>query len=411
MGKLKELCDEASRYRLDIVGVQEVIWGGQGKLRISGGMSFNYSGRVTEDHSSGVGLLLYSAAARALESYGRISDHLLTARVNCGIIRMTIVVCYAPTDVAEAEEKDQFYQSFEEVLQSVHMHDLHVVIGDFNARVGNMRNGFKLFLGPHAVPGPTNDNGQRLLDTCMCAANNLVIGGSLFLHRLIHKYTWTSSAGTRPRAQLDHVLINTWWRRSLLDCSTYWGADIGSDHDLVVAKLRFKLANANRPKTTRRLDMEKLRDESYLKEYREDVNRRFTGIDMAQCSVEEGWRSWWDTVKGTAEYTIGPRKKRHRPWISKTTKSLELERQKAKVAKDQLASRSQLEKYRTLERQVKDSARKDKQKWMDTIGDDMETAAQRGEYQQLSGKFPTDAPPVEGEDDTPLDDREQVKAR
>ena len=93
------------------MGVQEVRWGGQGKLRISGAMSFIYSGRVTEDHGSGVGLLFSQAAARALESYECISDRLLTARVNCGIIRMTIV-CYAPTDVAEAEEKDQFYQAW-----------------------------------------------------------------------------------------------------------------------------------------------------------------------------------------------------------------------------------------------------------------------------------------------------------
>ena len=50
------------------MGVQEVRWGGQGKLRISDGMSFIYSGRVTEDHGSGVGLLLSPAAARALES-------------------------------------------------------------------------------------------------------------------------------------------------------------------------------------------------------------------------------------------------------------------------------------------------------------------------------------------------------
>ena len=123
-----------------------------------------------------VGLLLSSAAARALQSYECISDRLLAARVNCGIIRMAIAVCYAPTDAAEAEEKDPFYQSLEEVLQSAHAHDLQVVIGDFNARVGNMRNGFELFVGPHAVPGPTNDNRQRLLD--MYTANNLVIGGS-----------------------------------------------------------------------------------------------------------------------------------------------------------------------------------------------------------------------------------------
>ena len=91
------------------------------------------------------------------------------------------------------------------------------------------------------------------------------------------------------------------------------GTDIRSDHELVVAKLELKLASANRPKATRRLDMEKLRDESYLKEYWEEVTRRFPGIDMAQFSVEEGWRSWRDAVKDMTEKTIGPRKERHRP--------------------------------------------------------------------------------------------------
>ena len=86
-------------------------------------------------------------------------------------------------------------------------------------------------------------------------------------------------------------------------------------------------------------------------EYQEEVSRKFTDIDMAQCSVEEGWRSWRDAIKGVAENTIGPRKKRQRAWISiKTTESLVLERKKAKAAKDQFASRSQLEKYRTLGR-------------------------------------------------------------
>ena len=100
-------------------------------------MSLIYSGWVYEDHGSGVGLLLSPAAARALVSYQCISDRLLTTRTNCGIIRMTIIVCYAPIDVAEAVEKDQFYQSFEDVLQRAHEHDLQVVFGDFNARVGH----------------------------------------------------------------------------------------------------------------------------------------------------------------------------------------------------------------------------------------------------------------------------------
>ena len=84
--KLKELCDDASRYKLDLVDVQEVRWGGQGKLVTSGGMTFIYSGRETETHTFGVGHLLSPAAGRALESYECISDRLLTARLSCGII-------------------------------------------------------------------------------------------------------------------------------------------------------------------------------------------------------------------------------------------------------------------------------------------------------------------------------------
>ena len=62
----------------------------------------------------------------------------------------------------------------------------------------------------------------------------------------------------------------------MLDCRPYWRTDIGSDHELVVAKLRLKLASANRPKATRSLDVEKLRDESYQTEYREEVTSSLT---------------------------------------------------------------------------------------------------------------------------------------
>ena len=138
------------------------------------------------NYTSGVGLLLSPAAGRALESYECISDRLLTAKLNCGIIRM-IIVCCSPTDVAEIEGEDRLYQSFEGVLQRLHSHDLQLVVGDFNARVGTDRNGFELFLGPQAVAESAKDNGQRLLDTC--ASNNfVVIGGSLFPHKSIH---WT----------------------------------------------------------------------------------------------------------------------------------------------------------------------------------------------------------------------------
>ena len=58
----------------------------------------------------------------------------------------------------------------------------------------------------------------------------------------IHKFTW-ESPNHRDRNQIDHMAINGRYRGSLLDTRAMRGADVGSDHHLVIAKLRLKLTD------------------------------------------------------------------------------------------------------------------------------------------------------------------------
>jgi hypothetical protein len=44
----------------------------------------------------------------------------------------------------------------------------------------------------------------------------LVVKSTMFPHRNIHKYTWTSPDG-KTHNQIDHVLIDRRWHSSLLD--------------------------------------------------------------------------------------------------------------------------------------------------------------------------------------------------
>jgi len=110
-------------------------------------------------------------------------------------------------------------------------------MGDFNAKKGEDNQGVKHVMGRNGL-GNRNENGEIFID--LCANYEMIIGGSLFPH----KATWVAP-NHRTSNQIDHIALSRKWRRSLLDVRSYRGADVASDHYLVVAQLKLKLA-ANR---------------------------------------------------------------------------------------------------------------------------------------------------------------------
>ena len=115
-----------------------------------------------------------------------------------------------------------------------------LVIGDLNARTGSVNTDIERVLGKEGF-GMINNNGERLIETCH--ENNLVIGGSIFQHKDIHKITWKSPDG-RTVSQIDHIIINQKWRSSLQDVKARRGADVGRDHNLVIGTITLKLRRA-----------------------------------------------------------------------------------------------------------------------------------------------------------------------
>ena len=89
--------------------------------------------------------------------------------------------------------------------------------------------------------GRMNNNGERMCD--QCEFNDLVFGGTIFQHKLIRWLTWKSPEA-KTESQIDHILINGKWRRSLQDVRTKRHADTGSDHSIVIAALALKLRRA-----------------------------------------------------------------------------------------------------------------------------------------------------------------------
>ena len=110
---------------------------------------------------------------------------------------------------------------------------------------------------------PTNGNGslhRDSKDNCVrivnfATSNNLVVMSKMFPHQNIHKYTWTSP-DEKTHNQIDHILIDRRWHSSILHILSFWGADCDTDHYLVVAKVRERLAVSKQ--VAQKFDVERL---------------------------------------------------------------------------------------------------------------------------------------------------------
>ena len=84
------------------------------------------------------------------------------------------------------------------------------------------------------------------------------------------------------RNQIDYILWSQTWRSSIQSAKTGLGVDCGSDHELLIAKFRFKLKKVG--KTTRRFryDLNQIPFD-----YTVEVTDRLKGLDLIDRVSEE----------------------------------------------------------------------------------------------------------------------------
>ena len=88
--------------------------------------------------------------------------------------------------------------------------------------------------------------------------NNLVLTNTLGPHKPSRRWTWHSSDG-KHHNQMDYILVKKRFRSgvNIHRTRSFPGADIGSDHDLVMMTFRVRLKKARKPNQPRlRFDLE-----------------------------------------------------------------------------------------------------------------------------------------------------------
>ena len=106
--------------------------------------------------------------------------------------------------------------------------------------------------------------------------------------------------------QIDYILCSQRWRSSIQSEKTRPGPDCGSDHELLIAKFRFKLKKEGKTFKPFRYDLNQI---PYS--YTVEVRNRFKRLNLIDIVPDELWMEVHDIVQETGIKT-SPKKKKCR---------------------------------------------------------------------------------------------------
>ena len=316
-GKLEELTHEMRRYRWSVLGLCEVRWRNSGETTAQDGHKLYFSGKE-DRHENGVGFLVHKDAVNTVMGCQPISSRLITIRLRATPFNTTVVQAYAPTTDYDDDKIEGFYEQLQEVVDQIPKKDILIVQGDWNAKVGkDACKNWKYTCGLFSN-NETNERGLRLLK--FASLNDLKLANTFGPHKASRRWTWHSPNG-KHHNQIDYIMIKRRFQTSVNIAKTSFpGADIGSDHDLVMMTFKLHLKKVSKQGHSRiRFDLEKLKDPEVAETFKAMIGGKcapLTLLDADDVSMDDFINKFNVAVTETANETLGKYRHHKQPWVT-----------------------------------------------------------------------------------------------
>jgi exonuclease III len=370
-GKLANVIGEMRRAEIQILGLAEVRWKNDGDF-ISEGIRVIYAGG--EEHQRGVALLLEKKVAECVTGIERYGDRIVVVKIKAEPTNMVIVQVYMPTTSHEDEEIEEMYETLEKIIKQVKGTEYLVVMGDWNAIVGEGRE--NNCIGRYGL-GERNSSGERLVE--FCEQHKLVATNTWFKQEKRRRYTW-KAPGDIARYQLDYILVRHRYRNSVKNSHAYPGADADTDHNLVMMNVSLTLKNVKHKSRKRRWDIEKLKVVG--QEFASTVEKQMEGEGLG--AVEERWEQLKNVITTEAKKTVGYKNgiQPKKPWVTTEMLKKMEERRKVKHQSNETAKTE----YKRLNNELRRVTEKAKEQWWEEQCKTLEEFQQQGRYDKVYEK-------------------------
>ena len=132
-GKLEVVKQEMARVNVDILGISELKWIGNGEFN-SDDHYIYYCGQESL-RRNGVAIMINKRVRNAVLGCNLKNDRMISVHFQGKPFNITVIQVYAPT--SNAEEAEQFCEDLQDLLELTLKKDVLFIIGDWNAKVGS----------------------------------------------------------------------------------------------------------------------------------------------------------------------------------------------------------------------------------------------------------------------------------
>ncbi|XP_050439147.1 craniofacial development protein 2-like [Adelges cooleyi] len=351
-GKIEEIKDQMKHTYIDIFGICETRWGGNGDY-ITEDFRVIHSGN-DKSGRNGVAIIVQGKWKNNIINTYHLNDRILVVKIHAQPTNIYIIQVYFPTTNSQDVEIEEMYEQIEVLMKLTDDKANVIIMGDFNASVGKQDSSSNC-LGKFGL-GKQNERGARLVQ--FCEQLELTISNTFFQVPKRRRYTWKAPIDIR-RSQIDFILVKQKYRNQVRSSHSYPGCDIDRNHNLVLAKCNiiFK-KSAKRP----------------IKKWCLDKLKSSTTVDIFKKVLEnkeaKSWEELKSVIKETSDRVLGkntlqPRK----PWMSQDILELIKERN--------FWRNKDYDKYKHLRNKIIQKCRQAKEKWMEEYSEDIEMMMKR----------------------------------
>ena len=247
-----------------------------------------------------------------------VNDRMITLRLPLNENRHCFIIAiYALTMTNSPETITQFYHQLDSILKNVSKEDKILLLGDFNARVGQDVTIWNRVLGRFGT-GQVNFNGELLLS--ICTEHQLVITNTCFKHKPVHKNSWM-----HPRSKhwhlIDYVITRQRDLCDIHDTRAMRGANCSTDHIMIRTKtsLRARQCMRKANQRPRKLNVSKIKCDTIRNDLKNSIKEK---LPTLVGSVEEKWHTFKSTVHDMSKQTLGYMVKKHADWFDENDTEL-----------------------------------------------------------------------------------------